>query len=87
MGWCGMVSFRFPFKTLLATGLLSFVLVDYPPMKVRLATDGDMVKKAEFYPLSSFSASQPDKNLVFHEAVLIAGKNGVKKLDAAVTGL
>jgi hypothetical protein len=55
MEWCGMASFRFPFKTLLATGLLSFVLVDYPPLKVRLATDGDMVKKAEFYPLSSFS--------------------------------
>ena len=50
-----MASFRFPFKTLLAIGLLSFVLVDYPPLKVRLATDGDMVKKAEVYPLSSFS--------------------------------
>ena len=50
-----MVWSRFPFKTLVATGVLSFVLVDYPPLKVRLASDADMVKKAEFYPLSSFS--------------------------------
>lgn len=45
----------FPFKTLLVFGILSFVLVDYPPLKVYLASDSDMVKKAEFYPLSSFS--------------------------------
>ena len=36
-------------------GVLSFVLVDYPPLRLRLATDRDMVKKAEFYPLSSFA--------------------------------
>ncbi len=46
---------RFPCKTFLATGLLSFVLVDYPPLHIRFATDKDMVKRAEFYPLSSFS--------------------------------
>ncbi len=46
---------RFPSKTLLATGLLSFVLVDYPPLQLRFASDKDMVKRAEFYPLSSFS--------------------------------
>jgi len=46
---------RFPFKTLLVMGLLSFVLVDYPPLKLTLAHTKDMVKKAEFYPLSSFS--------------------------------
>jgi hypothetical protein len=50
-----MKSFRFPFKTLLVMGVLSFVLVDYPPLRLRLATDRDMVKKAEFYPLSSFA--------------------------------
>ena len=46
---------RFPFKTLLVMGLLSFVLVDYPPLKLTFAHTKDMVKKAEFYPLSSFS--------------------------------
>lgn len=46
---------RFPFKTLLVTGLLSFVLVDNPPFKLSFAHTKDMVKKAEFYPLSSFS--------------------------------
>lgn len=46
---------RFPFKTLLVMGLLSFVLVDYPPLKLSFAHTKDMVKKAEFYPLSSFS--------------------------------
>lgn len=46
---------RFPFKTLLVMGVLSFVLVSYPPLKLQLATNKDMVKKAEFYPLSSFS--------------------------------
>ena len=50
----GMKSLRFPFKTLLVMGVLSFVLVDYPPLKLQLVTDKDMVKKAEFYPLSSF---------------------------------
>ncbi len=49
-----MKPFCFPFKTLLVMGVLSYVLVDYPPLKLRLATDGEMVKKAEFYPLSSF---------------------------------
>jgi hypothetical protein len=46
---------RFPFKTLLVMGLLSFVLMDYPPLKLTFAHTKDMVKKAEFYPLSSFS--------------------------------
>lgn len=46
---------RFPFKTLLATGLLSFVLVENPPLKISFANTKEMVKKAEFYPLSSFS--------------------------------
>jgi hypothetical protein len=46
---------RFPFKTLLVMGLLSFVLVDFPPLKLTFAHTKDMVKKAEFYPLSSFS--------------------------------
>lgn len=50
-----MKRLRFPFKTLLATGLLSFVLVDHPPLKLSFAHNKDMVKKAEFYPLSSFS--------------------------------
>jgi hypothetical protein len=50
-----MPPLRFPFKTLLATGLLSFVLVDYPPLKLSFAHTKDMVKKAEFYPFSSFS--------------------------------
>ncbi len=50
-----MKSFRFPFKTLVVTGLLSFVLVDNPPLKLTFAHTKDMVKKAEFYPLSSFS--------------------------------
>ena len=45
----------FPFKTLVAMGALSFVLVDYPPLKLAFAHNKDMVKKAEFYPLSSFS--------------------------------
>ena len=36
-------------------GALSFVLVDYPPLKLTFAHTKDMVKKAEFYPLSSFS--------------------------------
>lgn len=48
------MSFRFPFKTLLAVSLLSYVLVDYPPLKIRYVTDGQDLKKAEFYPLSSF---------------------------------
>ncbi len=52
--WCGMKSLRFPFKTLLVLGVLSFVIVDNPPLKLTLAHDKDMVKKAEFYPLSSF---------------------------------
>ncbi len=49
-----MKSWRFPFKTLLVMGILSFVIVDYPPLKLTLAHHKDMVKKAEFYPLSSF---------------------------------
>lgn len=50
-----MKPFRFPFKTLLAAGLLSFVLVENPPLRLTFAHNKDMVKKAEFYPLSSFS--------------------------------
>jgi hypothetical protein len=50
-----MIWTRFPFKTLVVMGLLSFVLVDNPPLKVSFAHTKDMVKKAEFYPLSSFS--------------------------------
>jgi hypothetical protein len=50
-----MKSLRFPFKTLLVTGALSFVLVDHPPLKISFAHTRDMVKKAEFYPFSSFS--------------------------------
>lgn len=49
-----MNSLRFPFKTLFVVGVLSFVIVDYPPLQVTLAHNRDMVKKAEFYPLSSF---------------------------------
>ena len=49
-----MNSPRFPYKTLLVMGVLSFVIVDFPPLKVTLAHNKDMVKKAEFYPLSSF---------------------------------
>ena len=49
-----MNSMRFPFKTLLVLGVLCFVLVDYPPLKLQLAYNKDMVKKAEFYPVSSF---------------------------------
>ena len=49
-----MKSWRFPFKTLLVMGLLSFVLVDYPPLNLTFAHTKEMVKKAEFYPLSSF---------------------------------
>ena len=49
-----MKSWRFPFKTLLVMGLLSFVLVDNPPLKLTFAHTKEMVKKAEFYPLSSF---------------------------------
>lgn len=52
--WCLMKSLCFPFKTLLVVGILSFVVVDYPPLKLTLAHNKDMVKKAEFYPLSSF---------------------------------
>lgn len=51
----GMKPPRFPFKTLVVTGLLSFVLVDHPPLKLSFAHTKEMVKKAEFYPLSSFS--------------------------------
>jgi hypothetical protein len=55
VGWCRMKPWRFPFKTLLVMGGLSFVLVDNPPLKIQFATTKDMVKLAEFYPLSSFS--------------------------------
>jgi hypothetical protein len=48
------MQFRFPFKTLLAVTLLSYVLVDYPPLKISYVRDGHDLKKAEFYPLSSF---------------------------------
>ncbi len=48
------MTLRFPFKTLLVTGVLSYVLVDYPPLKLTYAHNKDMVKRAEFYPLSSF---------------------------------
>ena len=50
-----MPRFHFPFKTLIVAGLLSFVVVENPPLKLALASDKDMVKRAEFYPLSSFS--------------------------------
>ena len=46
---------RFPFKTLVVAGVLSFTFIDPVPPYVRIATDKDMVRKAEFYPFSSFS--------------------------------
>ena len=45
---------RFPFKTLLFMTVLSYLIVDYPPLKLHFPHDSEMVKKAEFYPLSSF---------------------------------
>ena len=44
----------FPFKSSLVVGLLCFVIVENPPLSIRLKLTPEHVKHAEFYPLSSF---------------------------------
>ncbi len=45
----------FPFKTMIALSVLSFVMISNPPLGIKFARTRDDVKRCEFYPLSSFS--------------------------------
>src|SRR6188472_3709114 len=60
------MSFRFPFKTLLVMSVLSYLLVDYPPLRLRFAQSKADVKRAEFYPLSSFPMYSTFSDSPFH---------------------
>lgn len=74
---------RFPFGTLVTLGALSFVLVDYPPLRIRYVHTPEMVRSAEFYPLSSFSmystfSDQPFTVYVTHHDEPVAIEHTLK---------
>lgn len=75
-GWWGM-RFRFPFRTLLVMSALSYVLVDYPPLRLKFAGSKAEVKRAEFYPLSSFPMYSTFSDSPFHVYVTDAAGDPV----------
>lgn len=57
--------------------VLSYVLVDYPPLKLSFAGTKAEVKRAEFYPLSSFPMYSTFSESPFHVFVTTAAGDPV----------